>query len=94
VHCLLERVDALLYIVADKAHLSDSADLVVNTMRVFFNNATATRSVGNCCYSFFLLIWVNNQKACKDTTFFLYTQEMYDFFHFFFNLFARVKYFL
>ena len=69
-HCLLERVDTLFYVVADKAYLLDSADLIVDTMRVLFDNATAARSDGGCCYSFFLLIWVNNQKACKDTTIF------------------------
>jgi hypothetical protein len=54
-HCLLERVDTLFYVVADKAYLLDSADLIVDTMRVLFDNATAARSDGGCCYSFILL---------------------------------------
>ena len=74
-HCLLKRVDALLYVVADKAHLGHTFDFVINTVRILFDNSTAARSDGGCCYSFFLLNWVNNQKACKITTFFLYTQE-------------------
>lgn len=49
-HCLLKRVDALLYIVADEANLSDTADLIVDTMRVLFDDATATRSGSNSCY--------------------------------------------
>ena len=44
VHSLLERVDTLFYIVADKAHLQDTANFIVDTMRVFFDNTTATRS--------------------------------------------------
>ena len=51
-HSLLKRVDTLLYIIANKAHLCDTANLIVNTMRVFFNNSTATRSGRNSCYSF------------------------------------------
>ncbi len=51
-HSLLERVDSLFYIVADKANLGDSAYLVIDTMRVFFDNATATRSGSNCSYCF------------------------------------------
>ena len=51
-HSLLKRVDTLLYIIANKAHLCDPANLIVNTMRVFFNNSTATRSGRNSCYSF------------------------------------------
>jgi len=80
-HCLLERVDTLLYIVANKAHLSHTADLVIDTMRIFLDNTTATRSGSNRCYirSYYM---VNNtliractlcptiEKACKVTTFF------------------------
>ena len=51
-HSLLERVDTLLYIVADKAHLSHTFDFVVNTVWVFFNNSTAARSLRNSCYCF------------------------------------------
>jgi len=51
-HSLLERINTLLYIVADEAHLLYSANLVVNTMRIFFDNTTTAWSVGNCCYSF------------------------------------------
>jgi len=51
-HSLLERVDTLFYIIANKAHLCDSANLVIDTMRVFFNNSTAARSGSNSCYSF------------------------------------------
>ena len=80
-HSLLIRVDTLLYIVANKAHLSHTADLVIDTMRIFFDNTTATRSGSNRCYirSYYM---VNNtliractlcptiEKACKVTTFF------------------------
>lgn len=51
-HSLLKRVDTLLYIVADKAHLEHTANLVINTVWILFDNSTATRSVGSCCYSF------------------------------------------
>jgi len=54
-HCLLEGVNTLLYIVADEAHFLDTADLVIDTMRILFDNSTAARSVRGCCYSFFLL---------------------------------------
>ena len=54
-HSLLERVDALLYIIAYQAHLEHAANLVVNAVRVLFDYATASRSVGSCCYSFILL---------------------------------------
>ena len=85
-HCLLERVDTLFYIVADKAYLQDTADFVINTMRVLFDNATATRSGSNSCYMFNYL-WLiiplvragtlcpTIEKACKVTTFFAYVQE-------------------
>ena len=59
-HSLLERVDALLYIVADEANLGHTFDLVIDTVRILFDDATATRSARDCCYSFFLLIRVNN----------------------------------
>jgi hypothetical protein len=58
-HGLLKRVDTLFYVVANKANLCDTANLIVNTMRVFLNNATATRSGSNSCYIFKLLV-VNN----------------------------------
>ena len=51
-HCLLEGIDPLLYVVADEAYLLDTANLVVNTMRVFFNNTTTAWPLRNCCYSF------------------------------------------
>ena len=51
-HGLLEGIDPRLNIVANKAYLCDSANFVVNTMRVFFDNTTATRSGSNSCYSF------------------------------------------
>ena len=51
-HSLLERVDTLLYIVANKAHLLDTAYLIVDTVRILFNNSTATRSLRNSCYCF------------------------------------------
>ena len=49
-HCLLKRVDTLFYIVADKAHLCHTANLIIDSMRVFFNNATTTWSGSNSCY--------------------------------------------
>ena len=55
-HSLLIRVDALLYVFTNKAYLLNSADFIINTMRVLFNNTTAARSDGGCCYSFILLI--------------------------------------
>ena len=54
-HCLLEGVDTLLYIVADEAHFLNVADLIIDTMWILFDNSTAARSVRGCCYSFFLL---------------------------------------
>ena len=54
-HCLLEGIDTLLYIVADEAHFLDTANFIVDTMRILFDNSTAARSVRGCCYSFFLL---------------------------------------
>ena len=57
-HCLLEGVDAGLYIVANKAHLEDTADFVIDTMRVFFDNTTATRSGSNSCYCFNFLVLI------------------------------------
>jgi hypothetical protein len=42
----------LLYVVADEAHLLDTADFVVNTMRVLFNNTTTAWSRSNSCYMF------------------------------------------
>jgi hypothetical protein len=53
-HGLLERVDTLLYIVTDKAHLQDPTDFIVDTMRVFFDNSTTAWPLRNCCYSFSL----------------------------------------
>ena len=49
-HCLLERVDTGLYVVADKAHLCHTADLIVDAMRIFFDNTTTTWSGSNSCY--------------------------------------------
>ena len=49
-HCLLERVDTGLYVVADKAHLCHTADLIVDTVRIFFDNTTTTWSGSNSCY--------------------------------------------
>ena len=88
-HRLLKRVDALFYIVADKAHFIDSADLIVDTMRVFFNNSTATRSHRGCCYSFFLLKWVNNQKSAQKYYFFLKHARKTNFFFTFFLIYLR-----
>ena len=51
-HSLLKRVDALLYIVAYKAHLLNPTYLVVNTMRVLFDNSTTAWPLRNSCYSF------------------------------------------
>ena len=51
-HSLLKRVDALLYVFADKAHLCHTANFVVNAMRIFFNNTTTAWSGSNSCYSF------------------------------------------
>jgi hypothetical protein len=50
-HCLLKGVDTGFYVVANEANLLDTAYLVVDTMRVFFNNATATRSGLRSCYN-------------------------------------------
>ena len=50
-HSLLKRVDTLLYIVAYKAYLCDTANLIIDSVRVFFNNATATRSGLRSCYN-------------------------------------------
>ena len=77
-HSLLIRVDALLYIIADKAHLLDTAYLVVDTMGILFNNSTAARSLRNSSYCFtnltvniVLLAADTNcptiEKACKIT---------------------------
>ena len=49
---LLEGVDTLLYVVANQANLLDSADFIVNTMRVLFDNSTTAWSRRNSCYSF------------------------------------------
>ena len=49
-HCLLEGVDTLLYVVANKANLSHTADLIVDAMRIFFDNTTTTWSGSNSCY--------------------------------------------
>jgi len=63
-HCLLERVDALLYIVADKAHLGYTADFVIDAMRIFFNDTTAARSGRNSCYCFnFLWLIILTSRA-------------------------------
>ena len=51
-HSLLIRVDTLLYIVADQANLSHTSDLVVNTVRIFFDNSTTTWSGRNSSYCF------------------------------------------
>ena len=50
VHSLLKGVNTLLYIIAYEAHLQDTADFIIDTMRVFFDNTTATRSLRNSCY--------------------------------------------
>ncbi len=49
---LLEGVDTLLYVVANQANLLDSADFIVDTMRVLFDNSTTAWSRRNSCYSF------------------------------------------
>ena len=49
-HCLLIGVDTRFYVVANKANLLDTAYLIVDTMRVLFDNTTATRSGSNSCY--------------------------------------------
>ena len=49
-HCLLEGVDTLLYVVANKANLGHTADLIVDAMRIFFDNTTTTWSGSNSCY--------------------------------------------
>ena len=80
-HSLLIRVDTLLYIVANKAHLSHTADLVVDTMRIFFDYSTTTWSGRNSCYCFNYLLLIimpfractrcpTIEKACKITTIF------------------------
>ena len=51
-HSLAVRIDTLLYVVAYEAYFVDTADLVVDTMRVFLDNTTATRSGSNSCYIF------------------------------------------
>jgi hypothetical protein len=51
-HCLLIGVDTGLYIIANEAHLLDTADFVVNTMRVLFNNSTTAWSLRDSCYMF------------------------------------------
>ena len=66
-HRLLKRVDALLYVFANEANLGHTFDLVVNTVRILFNNSTAARSDGGCCYSFFLLKIVNNDVSRAGT---------------------------
>ena len=53
-HGLFEIVDTRFYILANKAYLLDSADFVVDTMRILFDNTTDTRSGLRCCYSFIL----------------------------------------
>ena len=49
-HCLLEGVDTLLYVVANKANLRHTANLIVDTVRIFFDNTTTTWSGSNSCY--------------------------------------------
>ena len=51
-HCLLIGVDTGLYIFANEAHLLDTADFVVDTMRVLFNNSTTAWSLRDSCYMF------------------------------------------
>ena len=51
-HSLTEVIDTGFYIVANKAHLLDTADLVVDTMRVLFDNSATAWPLRNCCYSF------------------------------------------
>jgi hypothetical protein len=50
VHRLLEGVDTGLYIFADKANLRHTFDLIVNTIRIFFDNTTTAWSGSNSCY--------------------------------------------
>ena len=58
-HCLLEGVDPRFNIVAYEAHLTDTADLIIDTMRVLFDNTTATRSGSNSSYCFNYLGLIN-----------------------------------
>jgi hypothetical protein len=51
-HSLLERVDTRFYIFANEAYLLDTADFIVDTMRVLFDNTTTAWSWRNSCYSF------------------------------------------
>ena len=51
-HCLLKGVDTGFYIVANEAHLLDTADFVVDTMRVLFNNSTTAWPLRDSCYMF------------------------------------------
>ena len=51
-HSLLERVDTLLYIVANQANLRDPADFIINPVRVFFNNSATAWPWRNSCYMF------------------------------------------
>lgn len=51
-HSLLKRVDTLLYVVANKANLRDAANLIIDTMRVFFNNTATAWPLRNSCYMF------------------------------------------
>ena len=96
-HSLLKRVDTLFYIVADKAHLCDTANLIVNTMRVFFNHTTATRSGLRSCYSFnclwlIILLLVRAQftlpskKRTKLLLFFHIRKNFGFFLHFFLHI--------
>ena len=64
-HGLFEIVDTGLYVVADKAYLQDSANFVVDTVRILFDNTTATRSGLRCCYSFILPIIQPSAMSCQ-----------------------------
>jgi hypothetical protein len=56
----LKRVDTLLYVVADKAYLQDTADFIIDTMRILFDNTTAARSGINSCYMLTIIKLINN----------------------------------
>ncbi len=52
VHSLLEGVDTGLYVVSDETNLRHTTDLVVNTIRILFDNTTTAWSGSNSCYNF------------------------------------------
>jgi hypothetical protein len=95
----LIRVDALLYVVADKANLCHTADLIIDPMRVFFNNTTTAWSGSNSCYMFNYLwliinllaraqIALHSKKRAKLQKIF-YMCKKIDFFFTFFSIYLR-----